>query len=194
MNPRWDAPPPSDSKLQHLPLQRLGAGLQLKAAITSPAILGVWTHFMGGRTLACLQEGCPGCENNLPRRWEGYLGVLTAKDRRHLILALTPGAAIGIGDTAPDPFNLRGLVLIAERIGKRANARLRARVEELDLSQIKLPPIPDLKAHMMHIWGLDQAHAGQDYTGYAEAIKKQYGGQTGSDDESPAERPPTSGF
>lgn len=174
ITPRWDAPPPESSRLQHLPLQRLGPKANLRAAITSPDVLGVWTHFMSGRTLACLQGDCPGCEANLPQRWEGYLGVLIAETRRHIILALTPGAAIGIADTAPDPHNLRGLVLIAERMGKRANARLRARVEELDLSQVKLPPIPDLKAHLMHIWGLDQAHFNQDNPDYVNRLKQHF--------------------
>lgn len=185
MNPRWDAPPPNDSRLQHLPLQRLGKKGYLRAAITSPEILGVWTHFMSGRTLPCLDAQCPGCESQLPRRWEGYLGVLTAETRRHLILALTPGAAIGIADTAPNPVNLRGLVLIAERLGSRPNARLKARVEEVDLSQIKLPPIPDLKAHLLHIWGLDQAHAGMDHEGYANAVLKQYSPRDQTTDADP---------
>jgi hypothetical protein len=169
--------------MDHLPLKRIGAKGSLKAAITSPSILGVWTHFMGGRTLACLAQECPGCNAQMPRRWEGYLGILTAGDRKHIILAVTPGAAIGIADSAPDPNNLRGLILIAERLGVRANARLQARVEEADLSQVKLPAIPDLKAHLLHIWGLDQAHTSMDHPGYARHVKADFTTSTKTDDE-----------
>lgn len=180
--PRWEVAPPDRSRLQHLPLLRLGPQAALRAAITSPDVLGVLTHFMGGRTLACIQGDCPGCESKLPQRWEGYLGVVTTKPSRHIILGITPGAALGIGDSAPDPHNLRGLLLVAERIGKRANARLRARVEEVELGQLRLPDPPDLKAHLLHIWGLDQAHAGNDHPDYRAEVLRTYGRSPGATD------------
>jgi len=183
IQPRWEVSPPDRDRLQHLPLRRIGAQTSLKAAITSPAILGVLTHFMGGRTLACIQGDCPGCTAKLPQRWEGYLGVWTTKPCKHIILAVTPGAALGIGDTAPDPVNLRGLYLTVERLGRRANSRLQARVEEVELGQIKLPEIPDLKAHLLHIWGLDQAHLGTDNPDYAAEVLRTYGRHTKSTDE-----------
>lgn len=185
MMPQWDVPPPNRSSLDHLPLKRIGAKGNLRAAITSPAILGVWTHFMGGRTLACVAHDCPGCEAGMPRRWEGYLGVWTSGQSKHIILAVTPGAAIGIHDSAPDPQNLRGLVLVAERLGTRANARLQARVEPYDISQLKLPPIPDLKAHLLHIWGLDQAHASMDHPAYGRRVAQDFTDNGLRSDENP---------
>jgi hypothetical protein len=185
MEPRWTQLPPAPSNLPHLPLERAPAGAHFQRLITSDTILGVWTHFMGGRTLACITEECPGCQSNLPRRWEGYLACVTPKPHRHIILALTPGAAIGIHDSAPSPDRLRGLLLVCERFGKRANARLRARVEPVELGQHPLPPAPDLKAHLLHIWGLDQAHACTDNPGYSGRIKELFKRNGNSADEKP---------
>jgi hypothetical protein len=119
---------------------------------------------------------CPGCESSLPRRWEGYVACWTRSPSRHIIVALTPGAALGIGDSAPDPHQLRGLWLTCDRVGKRNNSRLRARVELIETAQIKLPPEPDLKAHLLHIWGLDQAHVAQDNAAYVNRVKEHYRG------------------
>jgi len=185
MEPRWDAPPPQPTQLPYLPLERIKPGGAFRAIITTPTALGVWTHFMGGRTLPCMDSDCPGCLAQMPRRWEGYLGCLTPSPSRHIIVALTPAAALGISDTAVDRFALRGNLIIFERAGKRLNSRLRARVEPIEFYQKMLPPEPDLKAHLMHIWGLEQSHQGQDNQTYVNRVQQFYKGNGKPADEKP---------
>ena len=186
MEPKWTPVPPQPSALPHLPLERIRGGALFRGLITSHSVLGVLTHFMGGRTLACVDGNCPGCEAQMPQRWEGYLAVITPQPTRHIIVALTPGAALGIADSAPDAMMLRGNLLICERSGKRANARLRARIEPTEPYGKVLPPAPDLKAHLLHIWGLDTSHAAMDHPAYANRVKEFFTNPAKPSDESPS--------
>lgn len=180
MEPRWDVPPPTPTNLPYLPLVRVPPGKPLSGLLTSQSVLGVWTHFLGGRTLPCMSSDCKGCEAQMPKRWEGYISLITPSPSKHILVALTPGAALGISDTAPDPLQLRGNLVIFERGGKRLNSRLRARVERVDFYQKMLPPEPNLKEHLVHIWGLDQSQLGQDNPQYVNRVAEHYrrNGQT----------------
>lgn len=187
MEPRWSDRPPTPNALPYLPLERIKPGVTFRGLITSHTVLGVMTHFLGGRTLACIEGECPGCLASQPARWEGYLSVLTPSPSRHIIIAITPGAAMGIADSATDPAALRGSLVILERGGKRPNSRLRARVEQAEAYGRGLPPAPDLKAHLIHIWGLDQSHTAQDHPDYVNRVKEFYKGNGQKTDANSAE-------
>lgn len=164
----WRDAPPVSPKLPHLPLIRIGAAATVSGAVTVDAHVGIDTHFFHRRTLPCVGAGCPGCAEGRPKRWEGYIAIYTTAPSRHVIIALTPGLAADLLAFAADKSTLRGRFVSITRQGKRPNGRLTITCEDRLIPPEKLPPPPLLRAHLAHIWGLDQAHAGQDQPGYAE--------------------------
>lgn len=147
--------PRPGTQLPHLPLVRVKTAGIVRGVITSRSYIGVNTHFMGQRTLPCVGDDCPGCAAEKSKRWEGYLSVWTTAPSKHLIVALTPGAATQILDAAPDPNNLRGLFLTVERLGSKPNGQLRGNVEPANIEPGHLPPEPELLRHLYKIWGVD---------------------------------------
>lgn len=165
----WANSPPDDSGLPHLALKRVPARGAIKGVITTTEILGVWTHFLGRRTLPCTTVDCPGCKAKLTKRYEAYVSLWTNSPSAHIIVALTPRAARELTDSAENPKDMRGLMIIIQRLGQRANGMLTARVESADGYTKALPPIPELRAHMLKIWGLDQSQISQDHPMYKAA-------------------------
>lgn len=149
----WKAQPPANHSLPHLPLLRVKTAETIRGAITCLQIEGTDTHFMSNRTLPCIGEECGGCAQQLATRWEGYISVWTTQGK-HIITSLTPRAANNLLGTVADPCNLRGLFVTIERQGRRPNSPLNARCEQPDVLTVKLPPLPNLRAHLCRIWGL----------------------------------------
>lgn len=174
---RWADRPPADDSLPHLPLIRVPARGSIAGALTTPHILQVWTHYISRRTQPCTTDACPGCEAQLPKRYEAYASIWTTTPSRHIIVALTPGAAEGLLSSAPNPQDLLGLRVTIQRLGSRANGRLVCRVDGDQVHSSKLPPIPELAAHMFKIWGIDQSHTAQDHAGYADEVRNQFNPQ-----------------
>lgn len=161
---------PKGTQLQHLPLSRLPAQAKWLIAPTTEQLLQLWMHFLGRRTLPCTKSNCPGCLDARPRRYEAYLAACRAIDKKHLILGLTQNAALEMLNQAPDPHALRGTTWIVERLGERPNGMLKATLVPNGCDPKRLPPAPDLEAHLQHIWGLDQNHAGHDAPEYAAGV------------------------
>jgi len=176
MDPRWLDEPTPPSSLPHLPLTRVKPGAGFTGLITTSRLLGVPTHYVGRRTLPCVKEGCPGCEGKLATRDEWYAGLYTAIPSKHLLVALTPAVAWQIKDFFKGSPTLRGCYVILTRAGKAANSRLLVQCKDFESGQAKLPPEPDLAAHLLHIWGLDQAHMAQDDPAYVNRVKEHYKG------------------
>lgn len=163
--------PPAKAELPHLPLMRLPAKGDWLLGITCWELFQVETHFIGRRTLPCVTENCPGCEAKKPRRYEAYLSGIRAHDKRHILVALTPGAAHQLLDAVSSETQLRGHVIRLVRQGTRPNGMLRLELQDHMLDQSRMPNAPDLEKHMLAIWGLDQSHTAQDHGAYAEAVK-----------------------
>lgn len=166
---RTRSQPPSDDHLPHLPLKRLPTRAVWKLAITCTEMLQLDTHYMNRRTLPCIVDECPGCAAELPRRYEAYVSCLTTQPSTHIIVALTPKAAKQLWDSAPNPNDLRGLIITLQRLGNRANGPLSCVVDHSEAIAHKLPPIPELRAHMLKIWGLSHSHFGSDHPYYKQA-------------------------
>lgn len=163
----WSDNPASAPTLPHLPLERVKPASQIHGVITCNTYLGVWTHFIGGRTLPCTAPTCPGCEAQRRKGWEAYLSIWTNKPSRHIIAALTPGAALQLTDAAPDPGQLRGNWITIRRHGSRPNGKLLVELQLVEVNVGCLPPPPDLKAHMYKIWGLDVDEMPDDHPLFA---------------------------
>lgn len=179
--------PPIRATRPHLPLMRAPKGALWKIAITCWEILQVETHFMGRRTLPCVDEDCPGCRDQKPRRYEAYLSGVLAGVQKHILVALTPRAANDLLTGVIPPNQLRGHIIILRRTGTRPNGPLSIEVTEEMLDANRLPPAPDLLAQMLDIWGLNQSHQAMDDGAYAQAVKRLAESQEESTDAQPDE-------
>jgi hypothetical protein len=164
---QWLNDRPESLNLPDLPLRRLRASEQITGTITSNQALRVITHFYGARTLPCIGDGCPGCAAHRERRREGYFSIETHAGHLHGILGVTDGAMLNLSDKAPDWNHLRGLEITVRRKGKKVNGRVNIDVHGLTLETQRLPPAPDLKRHMFHIWGLDSEQMPEDHPLFA---------------------------
>jgi hypothetical protein len=108
-----------------LKVLRLRANSQLTAIVLSEFITGRETHWVDGRTRKCFRqtEACNHCVLQRPRKWRGYLHVVTGPGGYGGILELTPDLARTIIDAWPSRPNLRGLRLEIRR-GASNNSRL----------------------------------------------------------------------
>ena len=150
----WATDPVTRHALPHIALTRLPPNGNIRGAITCTKPLSAWCHFIGNRTLPCVDTHCPGCAANRRRIRECYVSLWTVAPSRHIITVLTPAAELNLCDGLPNPENSRGHIITINREGKRANGRVRCTVSgEMAISS-HLPTAPDLKAHLHLIWGL----------------------------------------
>jgi len=174
MEPRWIDQPTAPSSLPHLALLRVPPGNGLYGVLTSPKPIGVQTHYMGRRTLPCVSEACPGCLARLATRDEWYTGLWTGSPSKHVIAALTPAVAWELTDKLQPRLNFRGIKVHLTRAGKAANSRLLLTLPDPENLFTSIPDEPDLRAHLLHIWGFDQGELTRDGADYADRVRKAF--------------------
>lgn len=117
---------------------------------------GLATHFVDGRTVACLEQlgNCPVNHAARPPVWQGWLAVVNARgDGKTMFLSLTPRAMEDSIDLSNPKKNLRGSVLTCWRMGSTANSTLSAAVVQ-PLFKPNLRPEPDMKKWLSHLFQL----------------------------------------
>lgn len=159
----WATDPVPARTLPYIPMERMKAGGFLKCVITCNQPIACHCHFVGGRTLPCVQEQCPGCILERRKIRECYLTVIGLGKREHVITVLTPGAERNLYDLAPEPIAWRGLVIEIKRRGSKANGKLAVNVADERIDPSRLPPAPDLMAHLYQVWGLTSELFGSDH-------------------------------
>lgn len=150
-----------ESRPPSLPLRRIRAGEKLSMFLTCREPLQVWTHFVGGRTLPHLTEGCPGCERNRPKRYEGYFSGVLIPEEKHVIVGVPAGACCSILDAQGDSGSLRGRGVVFERRGKRPNGQVVGELRKSSVHDGGLPKEPNLYDHLCRVWGLLDPELGQ---------------------------------
>jgi len=163
MSIRWATDAPTRTKLPYIELRRLGPGQTIKGAVTSASYLACHCHYFTGRTLPCVDRDCPGCSIQRRRFRECYIALWTTTPGEHIILALNSSAELQLHDSHADVLDLRGTILTAQRIGPKANGRVRVTVADQKLHTSQLPAAPDLAAHLYYVWGLTNEQFGSDH-------------------------------
>ena len=161
---------PRDVDVPYLPVVTVGAKFKGRGVITCTEFYEPFTHYIGGRTLPCLTPTCSACDNDRPRRYEGFVSVVWMVSRKHEIVRLTKPAMLGLKLGLEGRDFLRGQVLLLERKGTRNCGRLVASVEREALEISRLPPAPDLPAHLARIWRVDGMEVSKDETGYIRQL------------------------
>jgi len=152
--PRWSNTIPDEPNANALPLLRCPPHGTLVATITSPEMIGTYTHYWHGRTIPCDAPHCDACQSGMPYRWHAYLGAWLQSKALHFLFECTAAAA--------DPFalyfkahgTLRGCMFEAQRWRATPNSRVLIRTKTADLTQIVLPHAPDVIAALSIIWNL----------------------------------------
>lgn len=138
---------------------------EIHVVLVSQSLLGVFTHWIDGRTRPCLgsREECVGCDLKLPRRWKCFLGAFNPASGRLGILEVTQEAFLRCRQLNEDSGKLRGLTVRLIRTGLAKNARVTALVGARVTAGATVPPSFDVKAALERVWfsatpeGLDAA-------------------------------------
>lgn len=160
-----------DQETRHaLPLVRTPAKGQLRVLVTTPDIIGTYTHWYAGRTQPCRGDTCKACLEGAPSRWLGYIAGRIADGPRHAIIELPQLAAEQISRHIADHGPIRGRILTLARLSKRANGRVSASIENDTDPDREIPPAPDMPRCLATLWQIKLAdfspgiltHAGRD--------------------------------
>lgn len=136
-------------------VRRIAGGHEAHYVILSPSFWGVWTHWHDGRTSPCTEpkDDCPGCRDNSPQRWKGYLYVWSTNEKKCLFLELTPLAAQLLQQQADPNQSLRGLSYQIGR-GRGSKARLRVQRQYGRAPEEQLPPHKDPSTVLQTLWSM----------------------------------------
>lgn len=155
MEPRWINRPPTPTEFAGLRLIRVGTAKQFEAIITSEQLTGCITHFWKRRTTPCSAPDCPACRDAVPGRWHGYLSVLCTRTRTHFVLELTALAAVPVAEFADAKGSLRGAMIVATRLGNKANGPVQCTVSPSSADLRTLPRAVHMEKFLRTIWNLD---------------------------------------
>jgi len=158
--PHWTNRPPAAARSSALEIIRTPAGRPLTATIISADITGTATHFAQNRTLPCSRpDPCEHCDKGLAWRWHGYLAVLLDGKPRPVILELTAQAAENVAAAREQYGTLRSARIRLTRAGKRPNGRVQVALAPPDPENRHVPPEPDIRVALCHIWNYDPQRA-----------------------------------
>lgn len=157
---QWDDSGPTGGG-RWLPLVRPGVGESLTVVCLSARIVGVWLHWIEGRTVPCVgeDEGCPYHEDDMAfgLRWKGYFAAVRSV-----------GASIVFGEITQEAWRgaallralssagaLRGVKIALHR--RRGGPRRPVIVELPALDQTiaradLLPDPPDVRKAISVLW------------------------------------------
>lgn len=145
---------PSNATRFQLTLIRCQQGGTIRAVITSPRIVGLYTHYFGGRTCPCVDVQCKACSEGFSARWHGYFGVWLAGKPQHKILELTANPCLAIQSYQDTYGTTRGALITVKRVGARQNGRVECVCEPCNRDKLSLPDEPNLINALATLWSL----------------------------------------
>lgn len=161
---------PNEDQLPYLATVTLGAKAKGRAVITCDEAYECFTHFVGGRTLPCLEPECACCTAERPKRYEGFISLIWIVGRRHQLVRMTRNAMMQLKSQTTPSSSLRGRVVLLERKGGRSNGRVEVLVEPETIEVSRLPAKPDLEAHLARIWRVDGLDVTKDERAYVRQL------------------------
>ena len=142
---------------------KIRPGETVAAVCLSPAITGVWQHFMGTKSLPCYDRNggaCPFDHTKTSVRWCGWMPVVRGPGRPIQYVCLTPGAATGLIDLDAQA-KLRGQTIEVSRSQGAANAKMWARPSLSYLVPARdLPKSPNVELWLARLWGEPRTWSG----------------------------------
>lgn len=152
---QFSTTPPPDPRGNSLPLMRCAASKSIHGIITTDQLFGCRTHYFHGRTLPCDDASCPACDDGMPWRWHGYVGLYGLTTRRHVIFESTAKAIEPLTKYFNAYGTLRGCELNAQRVNLVPNGRVVIHTKPADLENVNLPDPPNLLEALSIIWNIE---------------------------------------
>lgn len=117
-------------------------------------MVGCPVHWYKGRTKPCELEDCKACEQNVPWRWKGYLGLHVKKDNRHVLFEFPAQVGEKLGDYLKTHRSLRNLLIGVKRIPEKSNGKVSLRWKETDDKILALHEEPNLLGILAALWDI----------------------------------------
>lgn len=146
---------PNEDDLPYIATVTLGAKAKGRGVITCTEPYECYTHYIGGRTLPCMERDCGACAAGRPARYEGFVSLVWMAGRKHEILRMTKNAMFMLKSGMIDSNDYRGTIINVERKTGRANGRVVVFVEPVCIEIAKLPSAPKLEKYLSRIWRVD---------------------------------------
>jgi len=118
-------------------------------------MVGTPTHYYRGRTIPCDNETCPACNDGIPWRWHGYVGLFGLSSHRQVLFEFTAKAAEPLTQFALAYGTLRGCQIKAARANTAPNSRVIITTHPADLEKIHIPEPPNLLEALSIIWNIE---------------------------------------
>jgi hypothetical protein len=152
--PTYTNTPPANTHGHGIQIERVPAGRPYKALSISPDVIGTRTHFWGGRTMPCESPDCKACAAAVPWRWHSYHAVIHDRSAELFLLELTAQATERLIAYRSAHGTLRGCMIRAHRANYARNSRIHIDCQPTDLTNIIMPPAPDLIHALAVMWHL----------------------------------------
>lgn len=152
--PTYQNSPPRDDTGFALTIRRTPPGPPTIGIITCADLIGTNTHFYGGRTIPCETPTCKACSEGHPYRWHSYISALDPKTHQQYILELTAGTTLPLVNYRNAHGSLRGCCFRATRANWAKNSRVTLQLKPADLTDLILPPPPQLDRCLAILWSL----------------------------------------
>ena len=156
----WDSKPDPVLTRQTFEMIRCPATSTGPWLVTCHEVIGVQVFWMQGRSQPHLGEECPGCRENKPHRWCGWLAVYDENRMRHCILEISPLCLGTINEFGTQMGTLRGARILLRRPSGKKNGRIVAELQPSKLGQTQIPEPFDLKNELIRLWDAPGKHRG----------------------------------
>jgi len=152
--PVYSSSPPVNPRGNALPVIRVAPGKVLNALVTSPDLIGTRTHFWHMRTVPCEDSDCRPCQEGMPWRWHGYLGIWLPTPNQQYLLELSAQACLPLVHYRSTYGTLRACNILARRATMAKNSRVIVETRPGNVAELKLPPAPFLEHCLAILWNL----------------------------------------
>ena len=148
-------PPPADS--HSYPIVRCRPRKPLSVTFVQSMISGIWTHYWGGKTIACVApEQCDACDAKCKSTWCGYMIAQRHEDDKRVICALTRPVKTNLDQFLDRKHQLFGLRVRIVRVGVQPTSPVKVEVFGRDLLQDQIDTKVTL--HIMYRLYADNAN------------------------------------
>lgn len=160
--PTWTHEIPDDPRGPALPIRRTPAHRPLIAVVTSPDLIGTYTHYWKNRTMPCTKPDCEPCAQGQPYRWHAYMSCWESTSALHFLFEVTAQAAQHFVTYRQAHGTLRGCKFRATRWRSNPNGRVLIECKPANIVEQPIPQPPDLIAVLSILWNLPRSGMNAD--------------------------------
>lgn len=136
---RFDDHPPAAESYCY-PIVRCKPRYPLKVTLLQRQITGLWTHYWGGKTIACTgAKYCEACKEGCKLTWAGYILARRHDDDHKILCAVTRPVKTELDSMEDTRHALFGLRIRLIRVGRNLNSPVKCECFGRDLMNEEVP-------------------------------------------------------